>query len=659
MDLILLITAILLIVIIIIVYTLNTVKQTSDLDALFMDLLKLKPDAVSFCLGKNETTGKYRNVQTNEDGKAIIVEAEYPINLDGDFIILKDHGDITELTSGDGFKMSGVDLMEFKCPDGFEGINCTLKPLCSETDAGKYKALTYTQFNELGLYTNSFSRTPIETRASEPTHPRIRVLCLNTLGEYELQTCPNNTLLDADLKCQPYDICEDRINGYKHNYKISSTSSDLNKNEYYICDNNKSVLTTCADDTVFSMDNSGCVTESLCYNKGSETLPVDDNSYIQCANDQGTIVTCPDGIENIDGVLSCKVDTCIPEQFEYNDGMLQYVYGNTICTDGIADTKMCDNTLNPRVYNYEWAEKFTYSIDGWPTEIMAEDRTCIAPTDSIIIDPIIKLQWTDAMPEEHDYNILTEKYICPEGTKYIVDYKNQVMEPELSGIVDYLSPCQNDVADTSEINIPVFHYDFPTLYFILYGYRYIAGSDTYYFWPVKKSSSENVYIRTKLLISSGTVLLLTESSQLMPLGFSDPLESGDNKNLVYNGYTDFVVRDNLIYYFVISGRYEAVTLSDSTIVNAETITILSRVDTNRSIRFSVDMSQITSAAEILPGVTFWNKEFEINTTVYPAGLIIMEITAGATSADTATLNIGNIQEVQYIPNEYPEFVFHE
>lgn len=660
MDIVLVVVAIILILIILVVYVFNNVKKTSDLNELFIELLKTKPDTVSFCLGKNSSTGKYRNVVSDKNGNAKIQEDIYPVNLDGTYIILKDHGTVVELPTNDGFKITGLDLIEFKCPDGFEGINCKLKPLCLEDDVGKYKPLTYTQFNELGLYTNSFEKQPIENRSlSEPTHPRIRVLCLNNVGDYELQTCPNNTLLDVDLKCQPYDICEDRINGYKHNYKIDKSSPNLNKNEYYICDNNVSTLTKCTDDTVFSFSHSGCITESVCFNKGNATLPFDDSSYIQCSDDQGKKITCPNGINNNNGVLSCHVDTCIQEDFIISDGLLSYKYGDTICNDGIADTKLCDNQPNPRVYNYEWAEKFTYTIDSWPKEIMDSNRNCVEPTDSIIANPIINLKWSDAMPEEHEYNIVTEQYVCPEGTKYIVDYKHQTINPHLNGIVNYLTPCINESADITKMPLYAFKPNFPPLYFILFCRVYMSNYTDYYLWPVLKNPTEHTYLSTTFEYSDTDLVITTYSSKQLPLGFMESSSSsGENQPLIYIGYKDYVISPKYLYFFAISGRYETAVLNEPTVIKTESIPLMSKVDTNQSITFALKLSLIQNPSEILPGVIFSHDGFKINDTSYHDGYLVMSIVVGPTIDDTAKLQIGEIPAINFVPKNYPTFTFY-
>lgn len=659
MDIVFMITAIFLVFLIVAVYILNSVKKTTDLKSIFEALLKSKPDTVSFCLGKIESTGKYRNVVLDQDNEAVVREDDYPIGLDGKYIILSDHGTVSPLASGDGFKISGIDLIEFSCPAGFEGETCTLIPLCSEADAGQYKALTYTQFNELGLYSNSFMKTPIESRAGvEPTHPRIRVLCL-TNNEYELQTCPSSTLLDENLQCKPYDICEDRINGYKHNFKISTADQPLNKNEYYICDNNASVLTTCSDNTVFSMSNSGCITESICFNKGSATIAYDDTSYIQCSNDQGLKVNCPDGIDDQNGVLSCKVNTCIPEEYTFSDEIVTFKYGSVVCIDNVSDVKMCDATPQPKTFTYKWAESTTFTIESWPTEVLDDNRNCVAPTNDIISNPLVQLQWTDAMLDEHEYNIMTDKYTCPEDTAYVIDYKNQTVEPEVDGPLNHLSPCQNALADISATQFQLFAPTFPTLYMFLYSYVYIPDYSKYSLWPIKYKAPSNTYKVTSMWLTESELTITTRKSSKLPLGFSDPTDIDVDNRLLYNGYKEYTIDSQLIYYFAVSGKYESTDMYESDISEADTIPVKSTVDTTESDTFAVNMTLMDDTPiEILPNITFSREKFTIDSTTYAAGYIIMTITVGETSADTATLKIGSLDPIEFIPDDHPTIQFY-
>lgn len=668
MDIVLIILIVVLILIIVTIYVLNTVKTTGDLNVIFEKLLLQKADTVSYCIGKNEVTGKYKNVVTNSEGKTVIVENDYPVGLDGKYIILKDHGTITARPDNNGFKMSGADLIDFKCPDGFEGINCALKAICSPEDAGKLKPLTYTQFNELGLYLNTFERNPIQTFRSimsEPTHPRIRINCLNKEGDYELQTCPNNRLLDENLQCKPYDICSDRINGYKHNYKIRDTDPDLQKNEYYICDNNVSVKTKCSDDTVFSMASGGCINESPCFNKGNATLPIDDKSYIQCSNDKGKIIKCKDGVDDNGGVLSCHVSTCQPETFTVNVGVLSYKYGDTVCINDKPDTKRCNNSPNPRTYNWKWAEDFTYTIDDWPTEIMDENRNCVPPTDDIITNPIIDLQFTDLMPEAHPFNLKTQKYVCPEGTKYIIDYVNQKILPEDPFYYNAAVPCFNEPLN---FKYPVIPFSSPHIYYMLLLDFLIPKdlNESSNYWPIVRyhPGYKSEYIATEIIQEPNFLYLQDYISDYPPIGFSDPEVKDPKPNqeerLKLIGADNAPYAKNRGYFFLATGEFLPPVFRDAVKGNYVSIPIYTTVYTDKKLRFSIDMFSITKKIQILPTLYFdetgitYTGSIEIK---HKRTYIVIDINIDEQNPEMRYLKIHTFPEIKFDPKQYPVFKF--
>lgn len=650
MDMVLLILAVILIFILLVVYVLNTVKTTRNLSEIINSLVTFKPDVVAFSLGKGRDN-KFQNVVVDNNGQAIIRQDEYPVTLDGEYLIIKEHGNIIPLPSGDGYKITGIDLADFKCPEGFEGVTCAMIPLCSQGDKGTYKALTYSQFNELGLYTNTFKQTPIEAYALEPTHPRIRVRCINDTGDYELQTCPNNTLLDKNLKCQPYDICDDRINGYKHNFKIKSDSSPLADNEYYICNNNQSVKTECANDTVFSMSVGGCITESICFNKGNSTLPYDETTYIQCASDQGSKVTCPEGVEEIGGTLSCIVNTCVPETYTFSNVQLEYTYGNTICNKNVADTVLCDNSPNSKVYKYKWMESFQYEINNWPKEIMNSQRKCVAPTDDIIIDPTIQLKFSEAMPETHKFDLKTQQYICGDDTKFKWDYVNQVLIPNTAkGLVNSAAPCQNDYVNNPNITFDISPIPTSGIYVMCTENALIDGE--HYFWPIKRSGK---YISSTIkFISSSQLEIKTQSSNIIPMGFRDP--NDDGKPLILNGYADYNPKEMLVYYFIGSGNVETPIMFEPVVEKTEHRNVLSTVKTNQNITFAIDMRTISNTIQLLPEVTITSKTLKFGNQIFNAGYVTMTIEYK--DSKQATLQLGsNPNTMTFSPAEYPEFKF--
>lgn len=596
------------------VYVLNNVPQTSDLIKVFNTLLQQNPSTVAFSLGYDRQSGKYRNVYTRPvaDGQieAYVSWEPNPVNSDGKYVLDTDHGTITDRPNG--FEVAGVNGTQFTCPDGYEGSRCQPSPLCSSEDyaLAKTKLLTYTQFNALNLYENTFARTTADLVETEATHPRIRVQCLQT-GAYELQVCPDNKLLDpTTVQCREYDICQDRTNGYKHNYRIDSTSAALHNDEYYLCADNKSVLKKCEDRTVFSITNQGCIVESVCYNRGKDQILVDNNHYIQCRADTGRKVYCEHGVQKNGNVLSCKIKICKPYTLRYNDGILNYVYGQNVCDDqDKATLTVCDNTPTDKSYSYKWAEQFQLSLANWPTTVLDETtRTCVAPTDDIIMDTAtVDLAWSSAMHTAHTFNVRKQEYVCTGAKdKYRWDYIAGAVVPAPARsdmFVDAAAPCQSTavankktvwwlLANSYAGAHTVDTYPPDTTPPLVYAVRLTFDSRQDDFWPVyvvatkKYTGSVCTYNRkTKMY----TITRYTDT--IPPMGFAYVETSdGDDRSIIpisLIGYTGFPmnVLDNYkayMYYFIASGKTESLQFSSSARRSAEQIDLTPKLDPDTS-----------------------------------------------------------------------------
>lgn len=597
MDLFFLTMLVVLTLVLLAVYVLNNVSQTNDLLKVFNTLLQQNPSTVAFSLGYDRQRDRYRNVYTRpvaeaKDGRieAYVSWERNPVNTDGKYVVVNsDHGRITEKSNG--FEVAGVNSSHLTCPDGYEGSRCRASRLCTEEDcaSAQIKPLTYTQFNALNLYKNTFARTTADlVKESEATHPRIRIQCLQN-GTHELQVCPDNKLLDpTTIQCREYDLCQDRVNGYKHNYRVDTLSAALHNDEYYLCADNKSVLKKCKDRTVFSMTNQGCIVESVCFNRGKDQIAVDHNNYIQCRADTGRKVYCEHGVLKNDNVLSCKTKTCKPYTLRYDDGTLNYVYGQKVCDDqDKATLTICDRTPTGKSYSYRWAEQFQLNLANWPTAVLDETtQTCVAPTDDIIVDTAtVDLAWSSAMNTGHKFNIRKQEYVCKEG-EYRWDYiaGAVVPAPGRSDIfVDAAAPCQTTAVLNEETEwwslansragahtVQTFPPDTtpPLVYAVLLTIDYDD------FWPVYDTTTKKYTGSVCTYDSKAKTHTITRyTDTIPPLGFArvDTLDGDDRSTVPVTliGYTGFPMNvlvnnyKSYMYYFVASGKTETLRFSSS------------------------------------------------------------------------------------------------
>jgi hypothetical protein len=692
MDWFIILITVVLIFLLITVYVLTSIKYTDNLDDLFDKITTKKPTATSFTLGRlnpNDPTSldynKFRNVVIDKlTGKPIIQENDYPLDLQGNPVAFELKGTFRPLPdNGDGFTIDGFEFTTFKCPTGYTGPTCKPKPLCGPNDKNTYKPLTYTQFNQLGLYLDSelsfdennqagdgggVSRATAE---EEPTNKRIRVHCLSTNGDYKLETCPANTLLDETLNCKIYDICQDRVNGFKHAYAISSNSPQLTSKQYYMCMNNVSVLKTCPGTSVFSKLQNTCIAEGICFGKGDATFKVDPNRYIQCRKDIGRTVDCDLGVvELANGVYSCGNLKCEPSIYYYQDANLRYATGYKACeSTGESTIVQCNDEKNPRVYTYKWAEEFTYVLDGWPKERLFNEQCISVPQDddTIISNPYVMLKWSDAMWKAHKFNLRTGLFVCEQGERYLWNYQKDVIMPSSSlnqyEIFNPAFPCQTVPLKLEQIFL--FAYTLKTypeerLTFIyIVEQTYLHTYEQVYFWPVYDRTNK-VFMCSFITLDVGTKLYAVslQKSSLCPIGFEIPDNTEDIVKLKLSGYSDAPALNNEMPYFISSGNITKVPIVADTQALILYYDLITSIKTDENSLFTIDFSIIVDPIVVIksPLVEFHKTYFKIEKNSYPAGYLVMRILKK--DENTRDLVFGDgFEKVAFDKNQYPTLTF--
>lgn len=398
------------------------------------------PSAITFCLGFDNKTKTYKNVYAAENEKLIVKYEEEAIDLHGNFIFKNNHGKITDLPNG--YTVNGFQI-DFKCPEGFIGPNCQNVPICSENEKNIFKPLYKKQFMQIHSDLHL-------ANDSENMHPRLKIQCFEN-GAYKLIPCKSNEMLDANLKCVPYDYCVDENDGYKHNFPINANDKPLSETEYFLCVNKQSKLTKCPEDTVFSNSAKTCVTKSQCFGHDNDQIQLDANNYIQCSNDEGKKIYCKHGIIKIDNHLKCKQVECEPKIYKYSDNVIQYVYGKRTCDENNKPVEIiCNNDFVEKKIDLEWGEKFEYKFQHWPKEILSNDeKNCttdvINNKFSFVEKPKDKFKWSQFMKRQHSFNPQTLQFEC--DTEYKWDYFNNKIIPSIDENIYYVDssePCQKE-----------------------------------------------------------------------------------------------------------------------------------------------------------------------------------------------------------------------
>lgn len=735
------------------------VDQQRELQAIHSRIIRRAPDTTSFSLGRNPKTGRFMNVIMDTTSGDLLVRNNdlNPIGLTSEYIELRDHGTVIPDNENNAYRISGMGEVVFKCPPGFTGHECHLTQYCNTVDdIGKYKPVTMQLFNMLNLNINARNRQRMRTapnndnndadeipqeqpmivdaaatntrytndgdyvddaRVAELIHPRIRMHCLTTNGGYVLETCPPDKLLDINLNCVPYDMCSDRLSGSRHNQQLEP-NDPLGTDEYYICQDNKSVRKRCTKGTVFDSAMGGCVPDSRCYNMGKVTFPINSHSYLQCAYDEGSVVECPQDTSSVhyDTVSkrhSCRMlagtgtVNCIPRIFEHEiDSTLKYAYGQQICTPE-ERIVLCDTTPEPERFIFTWAERFEHVFPLWPRQVLDTDGQCTdAPPLSIIHKPVM-LRFSKAMYTEHPFDFPTMEYVCdPTRARYRWDYVQNVVydiQHEERGplritndfLVSTAAPCQLDAQDTT-LMPP--HYDVsflhppveqrPFIFISIPTYlpttlrntvREASGNlpiDTT-FWPVYIPNvgytvSQCIYMSSENEmhpLDPNVLLIRTErNTKTPPFGFNSRSVNNDNaQQLELFGYPKATKNGHNHHYYIATGRIEgaqiAQTADDYALLDEQRIPIESSVTTTNqdeaTVRyFTFNWSRIIDTVDVLPGLQITPTSIIIHGTTYIRGFLVLSLTPRVGSnSELMVLDIGGLDDIVFVAKDYPELYF--
>lgn len=402
---------------------------------------KNKPINVYNTADTNTTNSKNSEYQTSLKFK--ILYEQYPTDIFGKLSILSTHGKIIDKVNG--FEVTGIGSnFTFGCPKNYEGPTCKIKPLCSDSDYENERTLpiNYDQFSSLKLYQYSKSIQQEKTRKvrfiTDKYHERIKVKC-NKNKTFTLKACQPNRLLDFQtLKCQVYDLCNDRFDGFKHNFPISENDQDLKNNEYYLCKNNKSIRSRCENNTLFSRERQGCVENNVCLGKNRTRILNDANSYIQCSKDWGELINCPRGIETKDDEIRCKPQvSCKPQIYYHDNSLLRYAYEAKLCPDiegeRIPDPINCGSETKMIEFERTWPNGPKTSIKfSHPISIYDKNKKqCRPPIWNGEISEIMKpdgyllFHYTNLMNSKYKYSITKKQFICSDDTNFYWNYDTE------------------------------------------------------------------------------------------------------------------------------------------------------------------------------------------------------------------------------------------
>lgn len=488
------------------IYKNRKLSSSEIYQKLFVD----NPRAISFSIGK-QSDGTYLNVYLNEDGTTEERYETYPIDEAGNPIFLKSHGDLTE--TDEGYTISGIDFT-FTCPEGYSGVTCEPTPPCNNEN-GIIKPITYTLFNSLGLNKNQFDYSnPLKRSVfDEPINNRLYITC-KTGTDYEINSCEPNEVLDVDeikkgkAVCISYDICQEQMNGYIHNY--DPKGAELENNQYFVCQNGVSEEKTCDDGYVFSRPNYSCLANNRCFNNEGAKFKQDENSYIICVNDIEKVITCSEKVD--DTGVNCISSICKPSTTYMNCDLFDYTQGVVNCVDNkevVVDCTSEEKTLSI------FKNDFMY-----PSKIYdKETNACIDVTDPLALKTKdIYVNYNNLLTSSYLYT--GTAYDCT-GTENLIGTiyydQNVVITPsgEKEDLVKYKlePPCVTEEANHNFPTLLNFQLDPETLSFTT-----DFGENINKDYPILTKNSDGNYVYNEFVDYD---IINTYISKTPPLGFND------------------------------------------------------------------------------------------------------------------------------------------
>lgn len=466
--------AIVIVLLLLFVWSFNRVERINDANEMMRILRQQQPNVLAFAVSFDRNSQQATNVLLDQRGRALVKDTDkLPIRTSGAYFRLDPHGKVTY--DDTGYTVTGIVSNKFVCPNGFGGKDCALLPLCTPSDVGKLKPLTYSQFNALRLYEASAlgddissTRRKRQTGGQELLYPRIRVRCLNQFGAYRLESCPRNELLNENLECKPYDICTDSVDGYRHKLQIHPDQK-LRPNQYYVCRDDRSVLAECADkDSVWVDRDKLCEISNVCTNLDDDTtLPADNNqnAYVTCQGGQPKLVQCEYGVEILsNGRRVCRRQTCVPSVERYEDTHLRYATSAVRCNGEEPSQLNCTEQSSAKTFPFAWKSdkkdvQFNIVVPNWPDRVYDEQKLqCVTPDQSkVLYNPVVTIRYTDIMPRPYSFDITARKFVCQPNQSYW-DYAGTgnllPNQPKGRYGVDYFletaQPCHDNVSDASK-----------------------------------------------------------------------------------------------------------------------------------------------------------------------------------------------------------------
>lgn len=582
---------------------------------------------------------------------------------------------------------------EESCPRDTYGPTCIPPQVCAPEEEFKIKLLTRDMFDELNLdetpvtmrvisnsanRTNNVPYTSKEFATHHKYHNKIRVRCKGN-GQYELETCRPGLKLTRHLNCVPYDICKDHHpNGYIHFEKTDRSDGKLLQNEYYECQNKTSHRRQCQPYHVLLQ--TVCVPNVEC-NSAEPITYVHNSSYLATCSryrENNKLTFCEFGVHTSNGKFECKPSKCVEGEVIFEDKYLRYATGINMCENGSSTPLLiqCNTEKISLSRVMSWDVTFSYTIENWPLEIL-NGRECVPPDWRIVKNPIRKLRFSHAMAKEHDFNILTEEFVCNEKF-YAWNYQNNSMTPQTQMVFDTAQPCQEaPLALKSVVPYYMEKYKYPKdkPFICISTPAYLpAHGRLMYLWPMYSPEEKKIFY-TAIEQTKDFIIVKTHRMKWAPTGFrmlKTRAATKDFTPLVLKGTNPARTNATLpirnhVYFVISTGHLSMIPVGK--FPSVETIyhvPIVDRVTRNNLLlngteyRFSLDWLRVKRTFKLVNEVTITPTGFTYRDQEFDFGYNIMTIRVNTANIDTGILTIGEaVPHCEFSLTELQDSSFYE
>ncbi len=262
------------------------------------------------------------------------------------------------------------------------------------------------------------------------------------------------------------DPCQFQNHNFKHvvNFNLENI---LERNEYYMCENSKSVRKSCDSSTIFNTLTFNCDALDDCHDRpdGTKFPSQDRTTYVQCLNGEGTLFHCsPDKYFNIDA-NECVDNMCVDnddeeyyKSFPFNH--IEYNIGTYKCKNELVYDR--HNCLLSNV-NYQPVDHFAQNYSHIP---LATDSSSILPVNyatkyNLMLEPIWPLNYPKFLIHnektnkcetvrgcsDYDLNTIGVNHTFPVARHYLINRDFDILKDFDS--VNY-TRCEKNIANDDD-----------------------------------------------------------------------------------------------------------------------------------------------------------------------------------------------------------------